>query len=142
MRYIHIVITCLDCGKRVLKESVYRSVEDTMARYEKDGCTCGSKELVAYKTVYHANARKLSELPLRREFRLMHGALKNKLKVIELIKRGLDLCSASVAAAELADDTAPLKEIARWLRAIAVEQATQTEEETKVDGQGLPPLPL
>jgi hypothetical protein len=116
------VLTCLECGKRKFLE--YNVLKTTK-------CECGSQEIVVTGTQYYANAKRLAALPLRNEFRLIHKALRSKLKVIELLKEMIETCNAEVAKAEIANDVKTLKSVAKWLMAIEITGLKQEQAETK-----------
>jgi len=115
------VVTCLACGNRQLFEvGDFIGSQGKFKRHLERGCACGQNEPVVASFSYYNTAKRFLEIPLRKEFVLIHQALRNKLKVIDLLKEMVDSCSAEVAKAELANDTAPLKEVAKWLKAIDV----------------------
>ena len=129
------VITCLACGNRQLFEIVgdYVSEQGKFKRHLERGCACGQNEPVVAGFSYYANAKKFLEVPLRKEFVLIHRALQSKLKVIELMKQMVDSLSACVAKAEMMDDTKPLKEVVKWLKQMVMNDVNQLKQEVEND---------
>jgi len=125
------VLTCLACGKRTLFDT---TPIGQLAAFKRcyEHCSCGSKtEYVVASFAYYANAKTLSERPLRKEFALIHNALQSKLKIIDLMKEMVDTMNAAVTKAELADDVKPLKDIAKWLKRMVMNDLHQLDPKEK-----------
>jgi hypothetical protein len=127
------VITCLACGNRELFEVDRIGAIGKFKRHVERGCACGQNDPVVANFAYYANAKKFLEIPLRKEFVLIHRALQSKLKVIELMKKMVDTLSAQVAKAELANDVKPLKSVAEWLHRMVMSDVNQLKGKTDVD---------
>jgi hypothetical protein len=125
------VITCLACGNRQLFELGYVGAINKFKRHLERGCPCGKNDAVVASFVYYANAKTLSEIPLRKEFALIHNALQSKLKIIDLMKEMVDTMNAAVTKAELADDVKPLKDIAKWLKRMVMNDLHQLDPKEK-----------
>ena len=131
------VLTCLDCGKRLMFELDHVGGSVRLKKLLANGCPCGKQEYVVTNLENYSNAKKLAALPLRKEFKLIHRALRSKLKVIELLKEMMDTCSAEVAKAEMADDVTPLKSVAKWLMAISVTGVQNESDEPAETPEGI-----
>lgn len=126
------VVTCLACGNRQMFEiGDYIWAQGKLKRHLERGCACGQNDAVVANFTYYANAKKFLEIPLRKEFVLIHRALRSKIKVIELMKEMVDSLSKVVAASELKDDTKLLKNVAKWLQRMAMCDIHQLDPEEK-----------
>jgi hypothetical protein len=125
------VLTCLSCGKRQLFEINHVGATGMFKRHLERGCACGQNDSVVASFAYWANAKDFSERPLRKEFALIHHALQSKLKVIDLMKEMVDTLNTAVTKAELADDVKPLKDIAKWLKRMVMNDLHQFDPKEK-----------
>jgi hypothetical protein len=125
------VITCLSCGNRQLFEVDHIGAIGKLKRHLERGCACGQNDSVVANFTYYANAKKFLEIPLRKEFVLIHRALRSKIKVIDLMKEMVDSLSKVVAASELKDDPKPLKDVAKWLQRMVMCDIHQLDPEEK-----------
>jgi dimeric dUTPase (all-alpha-NTP-PPase superfamily) len=125
------VLTCLACGKRKMYECTFVGSDSLVKKALARECTCGKIDYVVASFAYWANAKDFSERPLRKEFALIHHALQSKLKVIDLMKKMVDTLNTAVTKAELADDVKPLKDIAKWLKRMVMNDLHQFDPKEK-----------
>lgn len=128
------VITCLSCKKRLLLEGPHGLLRGT--KIVRDGCSCGDNEVVVTTLNSYASAKKLSESTMPPVFVDLHRILRNKVASLALLTDMLALCETEAAKAELANEPQRIRNIIKWLRAIAFPNLSDftEDEESKEEG--------
>jgi ABC-type transporter Mla MlaB component len=84
----------------------------------------------------YASAKKLSESTMPPVFVDLHRILRNKVASLALLTDMLALCETEAAKAELANEPQRIRNIIKWLRAIAFPNLSDftEDEESKEEG--------
>ena len=114
------VVTCLDCGTRVMFD--YNSGLNMRAKKRlADGCHhCGSKECATYETPYYKNAKNLSNQPLHPAVKLAYSLTSHKRKSLKLQEKLVGACEALIIAADRNQDTSKLLEVVEHLKKVGI----------------------
>lgn len=122
------VLTCLACGKRSMYAPGYEGNLCIQVRHKK-GCECKATDYIISHTADAARARKLTETPLRSEFRNIHALLRSKLKVIDYFMDLIKTCNDEITKAEIEGNPAVIKEVENWLGAIGISANQESKEQ-------------